>query len=208
MKMMTMMMMMKTRIRRFLGAGLLIVFAGVLAGCEATVPSPAFPDLTFEHLGPIKLNVGSVEIISSYKPPLSAPNVEHLFPTPPGDALGRWAADRLIATGSASRARFVILDASVVETALKKEKGLTGAFTKDQSERYDAVLEATLEIFDDSGASKGFANARANRSVTVSEDATVNDRAQAWFSLNEALMRDINAELEKNISLYLGNWLN
>jgi hypothetical protein len=201
-------MMMKTKIKRILGAGLLIVFGLSVVGCEATVPSPTFPDLTFGHLGPIKLNVGSMEIVSTYKPPMSAPNVEHLFPTPPGDAMGRWAADRLLATGSTSRARFVILEASVVETALKKQKGLKGAFTKDQSERYEAVLEATLEIFDDSETSKGFANARASRSVTVGEDATVNERAQAWFSLNEALMRDINAELEKNISLYLGNWLN
>lgn len=199
---------MKTKIKRFLGVGLLIVFGLSVVGCEATVPSPAFPGLTFGHLGPIKLNVGSMEIVSTYKPPMSAPNVEHLFPTTPADALNRWAADRLIATGGSAHARFVILDASVIETALKKQKGIKGAFTKDQSERYDAVLEATLEIFDDSETSKGFANARASRSVTVGEDATVNDRTKAWFRLNEALMRDINTELEKNISLYLGNWLN
>jgi hypothetical protein len=198
----------KKKIKCFLGASLLIVFAASLAGCEAPVPRLAFPDLTFEHFGPIKLNVGSIEIISSYTSPMSAPNVEHFFPTTPGDALRRWAADRLIANGSTSRGRFVILNASVVETVLKKEKGLKGVFTKDQSERYDAVLEATLEIFDDSNTSKGFANVRTIRSVTIREDATVNDRAQVWFNLNETLMRDLNLELEKKISEYLGDWLN
>jgi hypothetical protein len=83
-----------------------------------------------------------------------------------------------------------------------------GAFTKDQSERYDAVLEAKLEIFDDSGLSIGFARAQATRSVTVSEDSSVNQRKQAWFILTEELIRDINAELEKNILTYLSAWLN
>ena len=201
-------MMKKEKIKGFLGASLLIVFGMSLAGCESAVPRPDFPNLTFGHLGPIKLNVGSIEIVSSYKSPMSAPNVEHLFPTTPSDALNQWAVDRLIANGSKSRGRFVILDASVIETALKKEKGLKGVFTKDQSERYDAVLEATLEIFDDSNTSKGFANVRTSRSVTVREDVTVNDRAQVWFNLNETLMRDINSELEKKISEYLGDWLN
>lgn len=197
----------KMRIKRFLGAGLLVVFGMTLAGCETSVPSPTFPELTFQHLGSIKLNVGSLEITSSYKAPMTGPNVDHLFPTPPGAALKRWATDRLIAAGSGDSARFTILDASVRETALEIKKGLAGVFTKDQSERYDAVLEASLQIIGDNAASKGFASARVSRSITVREDATVNDRAQAWFSLNEALMQDINAELEKNISRYLGDWL-
>ncbi len=196
------------RIKNSLGAVLFVIFGTSLAGCAASVPNPTFPELTFGHLGQINLNVASLEIVSSYKSPMAAPNVEHLFPSPPEKALMRWANDRLRATGSSARARFTILDASVHETTLEKQKGIKGAFTKDQSERYDAVLEASLQITDDDTNSEGFANARASRSITVSEDATLNERAQAWFELNEALMQDINAALEKNISQYLGNWLN
>jgi len=200
-----------TKMIKNLRAAALILFVGLsMAGCAASVPNPTFPDLTFRHLGPINLNVGALENATAYKAPLAGPNVEHLFPVPPGAALGRWAADRLVAAGDpgeGAMARFTILDASVLETALEMKKGLTGAFTKDQSERYDAMLTASLEIFDAGGTRKGFANATTKRSITVREDATVNQREQAWFSLTEALMKDISAELEKNISQYLGDWL-
>jgi len=177
-----------------------------LVGCEATVPSRTFPGLTFQHLQPINLKVSSVESILTYKSPMNAPNVDHLFPVSPGKALARWADDRLVAVGGKARGRFTIVDASVRETALEMKKGIKGAFTKDQSERYDAALEATLEIVDDNGTSRGFASAKVSRSISVREDATVNDREQAWFSLTEALMKDFNVEIEKNIAQYLADW--
>jgi hypothetical protein len=184
----------------------LIIFS--LASCQATAPTLVFPELTFQHMKPLSLNVAKLETMSSYKPPMSAPNVDHLFHTSPAGALGRWAEDRLRAVGKNGFARFTIIEASVTETQLDMKKGIIGAFTKDQSERYDAVLEAKLEIFDDSGLSIGFARAKATRSVTVREDSSVNQREQAWFRLTEELVIDIDAELEKNISMYLSRWLN
>ncbi|MCH8213764.1 MAG: hypothetical protein IIC54_06800, partial [Proteobacteria bacterium] len=46
-----------------------------------------------------------------------------------------------------------------------------------------------------------------SRSRTLREDASINDRERMWFDLIEALMRDFNAELEKNIRQYLGGYL-
>jgi hypothetical protein len=198
-------------IKRFLPIVKLFSFALVifsLASCQATAPTLVFPELTFQHMKSLSLNVAKLETMSSYKPPMSAPNVDHLFHTSPAGALGRWAEDRLRAVGKNGFARFTIIEASVTETQLDMKKGIIGAFTKDQSERYDAVLEAKLEIYDDSGLSIGFARAKATRSVTVREDSSVNQREQAWFRLTEELVRDIDAELEKNISMYLSRWLN
>ena len=184
----------------------LVIFS--LASCQATAPTLVFPELTFQHMKSLSLNVAKLETMSSYKPPMSAPNVDHLFHTSPAGALGRWAEDRLRAVGKNGFARFTIIEASVTETRLEMKKGIIGALTKDQSERYDAVLEAKLEIYDDSGLSIGFARAKATRSVTVREDSSVNQREQAWFRLTEELVIDIDAELEKNISMYLSRWLN
>ena len=61
-----------------------------LAACETTPPPPKLPELTFTHLGPLKLNVARIDIVSKYRSPLRAPNVEHLFPTPPQKALRTW----------------------------------------------------------------------------------------------------------------------
>ena len=185
-----------------------VLVVSSLASCQVTAPILVFPELTFQHLKSLSLNVAKLETVSSYKPPMSAPNVDHLFHISPAGALGRWAEDRLRAVGKNGLARFTILEASVTETKLDTKKGVIGAFTKDQSERYDAILEAKLEIFDNTGLSIGFARARATRSVTVGEASSVNQRELAWFSLTENLVRELNAELETNISMYLSAWLN
>lgn len=199
---------MMKKMHKVVRTGMMIAALGLtLVACEATVPVRSFPELTFQHLGKIELNVASIDIVQAYKPPMKAPNVEHRFPTSPMTALSRWGHDRLMASGAQGYARFSILDAAVSETALVMKDGIKGAFTKDQSERYDAALEARLEIFNAAGTSLGFTDAKASRSLTVREDATVNDREKAWFNLTEALMKDINAELEKNISQYLGGYL-
>jgi len=184
-----------------------IFLLGFLAACEAAVPAQKIPALTFQHLAPLNLAVGKVEVTSKYKPPLAAPNVEHRFATPPAKALRTWANDRLRPAGGAYTARLVILDASVTETKLKTRKGITGAFYIEQSERYDAVAEADLIIVDGSGAHKGFASTRASRSVTVSENASLAERERTQFELVESLMRDFDLELEKNIRRYLVNWI-
>ena len=179
-----------------------------LASCQVTSHRQVFPELTFQHLKSLNLKIAKLKIINSYNPPMDAPNVDHLFNTPPALVLNRWAKDRLRAVGTNGYGQFTIIEASVTETKLEKKKGIIALLSKDQSERYDAILEAKLEIFDDRGLSKGFAKARATRSITVSEDSSINQRKQVWFNLTEGLIRDINAELEKNIHIYLTRWLN
>ena len=183
---------------------LLVVF---LAACDTPVVTQTLPELTYGHLSQFTLDVADIAVAAKYLPPMQAPNVDHLFPTPPGKALRRWAADRLKAGGRRGSARFVIIDARVTETALKVDKSFTGAFTKQQTRRYDATVEVSLEVLDDRGFRKGFANARVMRSRTLREDASINDRERMWFDLTEALMRDFNAELEKNIRQYLSGYL-
>lgn len=179
----------------------------LLVGCEASVPSQRLPDLTYSHLRPLTFDVGAVVTTLDYKAPLAAPNVDHLFPVPPADAVRRWVNGRIKSGGSAGDVRIVIVDASVVESKLALEKGLTGAFTKEQSERYQARIEALLEIRDNSGIRVGFVQTSVTHSTTVREDANVNERELAWFQLTEALMNDFDAEMEKNIRLYLPGWL-
>lgn len=176
-------------------------------GACAANPVQTLPELSYGHLSPLRLDVAVVRVVSTYKAPLAAPNVDHLFPTPPQKALRRWAADRLKATGKGGMAKFIIIDASVRETPLTMKEGLKGAFTKQQSERYEARIEARLEITGPARGQSGFAAARVSRSRTVREDITLNERAKIWFDLTEALMRDFNAEIEKNIRQYLGGHL-
>ena len=186
---------------------LLFFAAGLLAACETPMPVQTYPDITFDHLSVLGINVAEMEVVSTYQSPMASPNVEYRFPVPPETALRRWATDRLKAKGAKGSARFTILRAEVIETPLEIEEGLAGTFKTEQSERYDAKVEATLEILDAKGFRKAFATAHVFRSRTVGENASISAREQAWFSLTEALMRDFDAEMEKNIRAYVGGYL-
>lgn len=178
-----------------------------VAACATTPPPAKFPDLTYSHLPSINLVGSAVQVDSRYRSPMAPPNVEHLIPTSPSKALNQWARDRLRAVGGDGVVRLVILDASVTETALPRDASFKGHFTKEQSERYDAAIEAAVEIVDRNGVARANASARVKRSTTVREDASLNERDKVKFALVEALMLDFNAEIEKNIRQYMVNWL-
>ncbi len=176
-----------------------------LAACETPVQVQKLPDLTFAHLAPIKLNVAKIEVVSQYRPPMQAPNVEHLFPTPPIKALKQWAKDRLRAVGRSGTARLVITDASAIEAPLQKKTGFSATFTKQQSQRYNLSVEARLEV--SNGNSRGHTTAYATRFSTIREDASINTRERLWFDLTEAILGDFDAVMEKNMRQNLGAWL-
>lgn len=179
----------------------------VLAGCNTPPPVAKFPDITYSHMSPIQLDVKRIEVVWAYAPPYSAPNVDHLFPTPPGKAAERWATDRLKAVGKEGYARFIIRDASVIETRLRKTGGVAGAFTTDQAARYDGVIDVELQLQDDLGQRDGKVFARATMTQTAPENATINQTEQIWFDMTEAMMKQINAQLETNIQTHLRPFL-
>ncbi len=179
----------------------LVIPALALGACETPVRVQSLPGLTYSHLGPLKLNVAKIEIVTQYRPPLTRPNVDHLFPTPPLKAIRQWASDRLRAVGRAGVARVVIRQAAAIETALAQKKGIKAAFTKQQAFRYDLTLDATVEIHSRPGG--GDASAQATRFTTLGEDASVNERNRVWLKLTETLMLDFNAEMEKNLGRFL-----
>jgi hypothetical protein len=182
----------------------LIVLAALLpglflAGCESTAPMQRYPELTFGHLGRISLDVARVEIATRYIPPLKAPNVEHLSPTPPYVAIRRWAGQRLVAAGRQHTAHLVILDASIKEVPLRVKGGLSNLFTRQQAMRYDGRAAVLLEIIDSGGRQLAFVTARASRSTTVAEGASLAAREKVWFTLTEDIVTEINRRLEREI---------
>ena len=142
-----------------------------------------------------------------YAPPLRAPNVDQLFPVTPMQMAEQWARDRLVAAGGTGELRYVIKRASVVESQLPKSTGIRGAFTNEQTERYDAVVEVEIEIRNERGYRDGIASARAERRQTVAEDISLADREKTWFAMTEGLGRDLNQEIERNIKSGLPRFL-
>jgi hypothetical protein len=182
--------------------------AVVLVACQTPAPQPLqLPQLTFGHLPAYNLDIASIEVENRYQAPLASPNIDHLMPVTPAAAAERWARDRLRAVGSTGRAVFVIKDGRVTETVLPKTPGLTGFFTKEQTGRYDAVIDVEIEIRGERGYRDAVVSGRAQRSQTVREDASPNDRQRVMYELTEKLMADLNATLEASIRQNLPKYL-
>lgn len=189
---------------------LLVTFGltAALAACQSPPPAPTFPDIHFTGEAPIRLAVSAVEVQSDFRPSYQPPHVEHLFPIPPQHAMENWAHDRLLAAGgSNAHARFVIENASVVEVRLKKKhEGISGAFTTEPAERYDATLGARLDILDDHGVAVRSVEVTVTRSQSVLEGITPNDRDKTWYAMTRAMMTDFDQKMSAEISAHFGGY--
>lgn len=175
---------------------ILLVGGLSLATCELAPPRPEYPLFRYTEQPPLRFDVAEVVIEQAYKPSSEGSNVELLFPLRPDQAAAGWAGDRLVAAGSTRRLRFIVNDASVTETALQTKTGISGAVTIDQAERYDATLTIDVQVVENDGFVAGNATATVRRSVTLPEDASMNDREGTWYQLTKALTDDMDRQLE------------
>lgn len=188
-----------------IGTGLLC--ATILGACETPAPTETFPEMTFQHLPALKLDVAKIEKSMAPGADTSTPEAAAQFPVLPSKVVSRWADDRLKAAGTGGTASFTVTKSVVRDTALPVEKGVTGLFKKELSDRYSAEIEAKLEVVGDGDTRRAEAVARAAREATVREDMTINERRRRLYKLIEDLMADFNAEMEKNIRQYMAGFL-
>ena len=187
--------------------GIALIAAIGLFSCASPPPKQKFADITYAHLPPYMFNVARLDIVSEFKPKLGPPYVEQQFPIPPERAIRQWARDRIKPAGVDGAVRVIIKDASVKEVELVRKKDLEAKFTTEQTERYEAVVDVTIEVDGPARAGEGFASAHVERTQTVPEDATLNERERVWYNMTDALMKDFNTQMEENIRTYLKKFL-
>lgn len=185
---------------------LLGLSATALAACTTPPPAPRFPQITFKHLPAFHLNAARLDIVEAYSPAPGARDVAAGMPVPPAVAAREWATDRLSPVGSAGEIVFTITDASVIEVPLKRTTGLRGVVTDDQSERYDGHLAARINISDGRGG-RGEVKAEVSRSRTVAENISLNDRDKIWFEITDAMIHDLDKELDAAVRNFLQRFL-
>jgi outer membrane lipopolysaccharide assembly protein LptE/RlpB len=178
---------------------LLLPAVAALAACDTPPMRQSYATLTFQDRPQIRLDVAQVEIVQAYKAPGVAPNVDHLFPQKPADVAASWGRDVLRAVGQRGMATYTITDAFATETALPRSTGLTQMFKTEQSDRYDLHIAVKLEIGNPLLAATGQVTASVNRSQTVAEDMTLNEREAVWFQMTESAMRELDQKLEAAI---------
>lgn len=193
------------RVRWWRAAGAAAAVLALVGGCANPQPQ-RFAPLSFAERQQIRLDVARLDISTTYAAPLAPPNVEHVAPVVPETALKRWAEERLLVAGIGTRvARFVITEASIVETELPRTQGFIGSVTVDQGSRFDLKISVALEIQGGRAVDRQSAGATATvtRSRTLREDATLNERDRLLYELVRLAMADFDAEMERQLRRYL-----
>ncbi len=175
---------MRTTIRRLMLA--LPLLAASCVGPQA--PPEVFAPPNYRYLTPIRLNVTSIDIEDHSVP--EPGSVDSLSPVRPVEALKQMASDRLIASGSAGRAVFVIDHASIV----RADGGLTG------------TMAVHLDVFAGNGDTRaGYAEAKVTRrrtSTDVGENAP-----SVLYHMTMQMMADMNVEFEYQVTHSLKDWI-
>ena len=146
-----------------------------------------FDALRYNDLPPIQLSVASIKIEQRFVPSGQPPDVSNEDPAPPVEALKAMAADRLQAFGTANRAVFAILDA----TLTREGDVVLGS------------LAVSLTILDDSGTQLGIAQARVQSRHT----GQLGQIRRVLYDLTKSMMTDMNIEFEYQIRRNLRTWL-
>ena len=158
-----------------------------LAGCggdDLPPPRADFPPLRYDHLTPLRLSVGTVDVPDGPPPgPLDAQN-----PAPPGQALRRVALDRIAAGGGTGRAVFTVDDATIQRAG----EGLAG------------TMKVHLDILGPDGGRVAFAEARVSRQAPLPRGAGL---PGALYDMTRAMTDDMNVELEFQVRRNLRDWL-
>lgn len=178
---------------------LAVLVAAAAPLAPAAAQQPPGLGLSFAGKGVMTLDVAEIEVVDEYVPPMKEPNVEHLLPVTPSDAVRLWVQDRLKAGGGSGRARIVIRTASVKETELERTGGIRGWFTKDQSERYEGRLDVEVQVDRPAQGFAGSASVSVTRSTTVAEDVSLAEREKAMLDLVRAMATDLDAQLDAAI---------
>jgi hypothetical protein len=175
-----------------------------LVSCKTPPDRRQFPEITFQHLQPFRLDVARVQIVDGYQPD-PANDIGSQFPESPAAVARQWGEDRLLAVGQQGEAIYTITLAKATQTPLRRTTGITGMTHKDQSDRFDLQITVNLEVR--SGGKSGAVTGQAARSQTVREDMTLNQREAVLFTLLDVTMKDVNAQMEKLIPQYLGGFV-
>lgn len=181
----------------------------LLGACAQEHPASTLPEIGFSHLEKIHLKASTIEVTSQYQSSLKAPNVEHRFSTSPEKAAINWANSRLAVSGNAAyKARFVIIDASVIEVPVEKTKsGIVGVFTAEPTANYFASLKAKLIMQPINGGTASEISINANRNILIHENVSLAERESIWLEMVEALMFDFNNEMESRIRTHFSNFV-
>lgn len=181
-------------------AGMVAVMA--LSACGTTqgfVEVPSAVDVA--RFQPIQVNAADVVVLNAYHPPMTSPNVEHLFTERPAEAARKLVEQQVVAAGAQDTLRVTIENASVTRVALPVKQSLFGVFSRQPAERLEGRMALKFELFDPAAPDiiRGRASVTAARDKTLTNDVSPAEREAAYHALTQDLTDDLAAQMARTI---------
>ena len=192
----------------FLNLFRFIIVSAALSGCAMEVDSFSQFQLTFFNLPSVKLKVNQINSQTALVE-IAKNDIGVRLPLYPVKVLEQWAKHRLKPVGSKNREvlRFIIKEASVIETSLKPDYSIKGIFRGQNSHKYVFAFEAVIQIIGRSGNILASSSAKVTRSITIPEGLSLSERELLLLNVIDKLMSQFDQEMLINISKFFEKWL-
>ncbi|MCP5431769.1 MAG: hypothetical protein H6923_00715 [Alphaproteobacteria bacterium] len=165
-----------------------------MAALAACASAPASTDVSFAPVKPMSVRASSIEVQKA--PGAESPSATLDF-TPPValvDLPQDWAKARLSAVGGPGKVTILITEARVEDRPLPHKQGLSGLFSFEPTEEFEARLAVRVTFQDGDGFAAASASVKA--SATVPEHSS-NAERQAIYA---KLMQDVAEALDRELS--------
>lgn len=174
--------------------GVLLLPLGIAAcASSSSEPETLAPLVTgYRHLTPLRLDVAEVVVVP---PAPGVVRVDNPAPVRPDTEMARMAEERLVAAGTAGRARFTTRLAEFRREFLQTSSGVGSFFAGQPGERLTCRLSCRLEVATADERS-GFIEAEARAQRSVPDGATPAQRTRAAEETVRRAMETLNVELE------------
>jgi len=173
-----------------------------LAACNTSQPVGEIPAaVDVARFQPIPVNAADVVVVNAYHPPMTAPNVDHLFTEKPAEAARKLVEQQVVAAGVQDTLRVTIENAAVTRVALPVKQSLIGIFSRQPAERLEGRMALHFELFDPAAPDiiRGRASVTAARDKTLTNDASPAEREAAYHALTQDLTDDLAAQIAKTV---------
>lgn len=181
-------------------------FFGLLClGISACVTTPMpinNPAPNYSAMRQLRFDVAEVLVIND-APTTTATQQLAQYGDSPEAALRKWANGRIQAAGTQGSFSVIIKDANFAINKLPVKTGIKGWMEREQAERWDAYLNVIIAV---EGSASLLPPAEINinlrNSQTLGEEASAEEKRQAYESIMNKLMTMFNAEAQKQMDAY------
>ncbi|MGE3623833.1 MAG: hypothetical protein AB7H77_08190 [Bdellovibrionales bacterium] len=180
---------------------LAVFFPLFLAACSN--PPVLTPPLEYSRLAKINLDVKDLSFVDrGVDAPPPWPIVTDQYRPTVTDALRQWASERLQAVGAVGQAAFVVKNAYIAEQSTPSESGW---LTRGQGSKLIAHAEIELDARGNEGYA--LATTNANHFVSLPDNPDSDERKNAYHSLINGLMQNVDKYLEESIQGHMRNFI-